>query len=196
MPSFTKLVAFTSYIALALGAAHPHLNAINTHCPDAQQIKTESHAVNGGVLTISDFSCASAGTSARELDILEKKSTVDVCNVLCTASCNDNAGSLPPVVADCDKIVSGVQILGTNLPTEFTVAKGGTKVLTFDTCSFIFTNKGISSQSQCFKSFVTQASTAGAGCFPPVQPFFSEGVCTATGSNGWTVAAAHSPPSS
>lgn len=115
-------------------------------------------------------------------------------------SCNNNAGTLPPVIDDCAQIKDAIIIFEGQTSPTFDVAAYGIETLTFGTCSFFFQNNDYEELEYCWSDLVryifnghllntfdaycfmqsSQASAAGSACFPPEQPFTSEGLCTAS----------------
>lgn len=115
----------------------------------------------------------------------------DVCGAPCVTSCNDNVGQLPPVTDDCQTIQNSIQILTAQLATTFSVASDHQETLSFGTCTIFFENLGKSELEYCWTGLSNNSALAGAACFPPVHPPFSEGLCTAYDGT-WSVGAAHS----
>jgi hypothetical protein len=115
----------------------------------------------------------------------------NVCNASCKITCNNHAGILPPIREDCAMIEEAITVMAGNIASTFVVDPNHIETLTFGTCSYFFSNLNSKKQLEyCWTSLSSTANAAGAGCFPPHQPFYPEGVCTASGS--WLVGAAHS----
>ncbi|KAF8588190.1 hypothetical protein K439DRAFT_1385036 [Ramaria rubella] len=183
MPSFTQLftLAACALISLSVG--------VNAQCDGAQLIKSVPVNANGATITVNTFSCAPPKLDNR--GAIRRDEVDNVCGELCTNSCNDDAGSLPPVTADCDTIRNSVAILESQLNPTYTVSPKSAQSLSFQTCTFNHANLGNNVQQGCWSSLASVASDAGAACFPPVQPFTSEGICTNSAS-AWAISAAHS----
>ncbi|KAL0948481.1 hypothetical protein HGRIS_011050 [Hohenbuehelia grisea] len=113
-----------------------------------------------------------------------------VCGGTCANSCNNDAGQLPPVSEDCGVIEDAIQIFTGQGPTSFVLDPNHVETLTFGTCSYFFINTSPITLEYCWTDLSKTANAAGAACFPPAQPFTSEGLCTSFGL--WAVGAAHS----
>ncbi|KAI0259509.1 hypothetical protein BC834DRAFT_833413, partial [Gloeopeniophorella convolvens] len=83
----------------------------------------------------------------------------------------EDLGDLPPISEDCQTLDNAVTILSGSINPTFVVQSLHQQVLTFGTCRYFFTNLASSPLEYCWSSLSTQASAAGAACFPPVNPF-------------------------
>ncbi|GJJ10681.1 hypothetical protein Clacol_004908 [Clathrus columnatus] len=178
MPSFTKFFTLAACVVASL-AVNPA-----TRCDDARLVKSQSIPTSGGAVSLKAFSCAPKGAVKRD-----SSSIVNLQGEICTNSCNSDAGNLPPVADDCNQIREAIQILGGvgAIDPTFNLGGYGQQNLTFDTCTFFFTNNLPSEIEFDWSDFGNDANQAASACFPPVMPLHSEGLCSAI--NGeWSVA--------
>ncbi|KAF8520884.1 hypothetical protein BU17DRAFT_88430 [Hysterangium stoloniferum] len=167
MPSFTKLFTLAACVAVAFAA----------HCPSSKLVHQSTIPTpDGKAVKVAHFACPAKKLTSR--DAMLKRTIIDERGSICDNSCSNASGGLPPVSADCNMIKSAVQIQQANLPPSFTVDAFGAVSLTFQTCTMTFQSLTTDGVTFSYMDLVLDANQAGAGCFPPVQPFYSAGVCT------------------
>jgi len=176
MFSFTQLFALASIVVTAGASTCVNKSVIS------------STDIGSGVKS-TKFQCDRPSTGSA----LKARQDPNVCGAICNISCNGEASGLPPVIDDCTTIVDSVKILESvnDIPTTFTVDAGQRQELTFETCTIFFDNLSAETLTSCFSDLVTEASAAGAACFPPNSPLIPEGDCIASDGT-WVAAAAHS----
>ncbi|KAI0033923.1 hypothetical protein K488DRAFT_6398, partial [Vararia minispora EC-137] len=127
-----------------------------------------------------ELSTLSCGDHVSKRSALVVRDTRDDCGAVCTVSCTNSAGGLPPISEDCEQIVNAVTIYSGLISDDFVVSPFSLAQLTFGTCRYFFENLSSDNATYCWSSFASQASQAGTTCFPPNQPVRSEGDCTST----------------
>ncbi|KAF8516637.1 hypothetical protein JB92DRAFT_2810146 [Gautieria morchelliformis] len=180
------------------------MHPVHARCSGAKLVQKTTISAGDQLIEYTSHSCSTQSVSRRglfdspPLCILfgtckppPPPAPMNVCGSICTNSCNDNAGDLPPTSQDCQTIANAIQIFQGTQNDTFTVAANHLETLTFGTCSLFFENLSSASIEYCFSSLSTEGIEAGDECFPPVQPFSSEGLCTGS-KNLWAVGAAHS----
>ncbi|KAF8509418.1 hypothetical protein BU17DRAFT_56119, partial [Hysterangium stoloniferum] len=164
-------------------------------CKGATLIQSSTFVVTGNTLTYTTHSCGVVsrrglldwpplcyllGTCKPPPPDAPPPAPKDVCNNSCSLSCTNVTGILPPISDDCQTIANSISILQNIQSPTFTVDPGHVDTLSFQTCNMFFENVSPSTLEYCWSSLATNGIAAGGNCFPPNQPFFSEGLCTAT----------------
>ncbi|PCH34729.1 hypothetical protein WOLCODRAFT_139546 [Wolfiporia cocos MD-104 SS10] len=159
-------------------------------CTDGSITSHSTVAVGDKIVEVSTVSCP-ASVASRSLTKRQSEGLLDVCDAICSDSCNNDSGDLPPEADDCDTIVDAITILNGSIAPTFTVDSGDMQQLTYGTCRYYFENLSNETLEYCWTALSDMGSAAGAACFPPTEPVYSEGVCQAT-TGLWVVGAAHS----
>ncbi|CCL98455.1 uncharacterized protein FIBRA_00453 [Fibroporia radiculosa] len=160
-----------------------------TACENRAIISTSNINVDDKVVTWETFGCGSS-ISARS-EFKRQANATNVCDGLCTDTCNNLSGDLPPAADDCATIVDAITILNGSIAPTFVVDSQSIQQLSYGTCRYFFENLSDGPLEYCWLALGDMASAAGSACFPPTQPVYSEGICeTSTGT--WLVGAAHS----
>ncbi|KAK0200464.1 hypothetical protein DFS33DRAFT_1387668 [Desarmillaria ectypa] len=139
------------------------------------QGRQQSYLVGTKAVELATVSCIS---TQPKKTLTERCPIASACEKRCTTSCNHVAGVLPPIGEDCTTIVDAINIFSANAPNNFTVKAEHTLTLTYESCNYFFANSGTRNLEYCWSDFVYSSVLAGKACFPPVQPFSSEGLCT------------------
>ncbi|TFK95700.1 hypothetical protein BDV98DRAFT_371768 [Pterulicium gracile] len=118
---------------------------------------------------------------------------VDVTYESCLTRCSGTAGNLPPTAEDCKAIQDAIALFVPEGLDSFYVEPQHIQALTFGTCTYYFFNQ---SQAKLmiysFTSMNITATAAGKTCFPPVHPFFGEGLCSGVDNADWMTGVGHS----
>ncbi|KAK0216509.1 hypothetical protein EDD85DRAFT_434241 [Armillaria nabsnona] len=186
MRTFLLLVAAIQ-IAVVSSTVTPFLSGNSTLLDGCTKVGSSLIWVGTKAIELATISCASPEKRA----LTERCPTASACEKRCTTSCNHVAGVLSPIGEDCATIVDAINMFSTNAANNFTVKADHTLTLTYESCNYFFTNSGAGDLEYCWSDFAYSSVLAGEACFPPVQPFSSEGLCT--GLDGtWAAGASHS----
>ncbi|KAF8531082.1 hypothetical protein JB92DRAFT_243534 [Gautieria morchelliformis] len=186
MPSYMKLLTLAATVAVGVVTAAPSVD--HAKCAGAQLVSSTTLHVGGHDVLLTTHSCSPSAVERRQTT---PTTFVNVCGSTCTTSCNSVTGILPPISDDCQTIENAIVILQSTMSSTFLVQPNHLKTLTFGTCSYFFENIGPTELQSCWADLSSFGHAAGAACFPPVQPFFPEGLCTAYDGT-WAVGATHS----
>ncbi|KAF8515484.1 hypothetical protein BU17DRAFT_51599, partial [Hysterangium stoloniferum] len=112
----------------------------------------------------------------------------NVCCTKCEFFVSSN-GLLPPLTEDCLAIERSISILANSTRLTFYVPPFHMFALSYRTCAYYVKNLDTSVLEYCYSDLSTHGRDSADACFPPHQPFFSEGLCT--GKDGkWAVVCA------
>ncbi|KAK0444996.1 uncharacterized protein EV420DRAFT_1648514 [Desarmillaria tabescens] len=186
MQTFLLIVAAIQ-VAVVSSAVTSFLSTNSTRLDGCSKVDSSLIWVGIKAVELATVSCASTEKRA----LTERCPITSACEKRCTTSCNHVAGVLSPIGEDCATIVDAINIFSTNAPNNFTVKADHTLTLTYESCNYFFANSGTGDVEYCWSDFAYSSVLAGKACFPPVQPFSSEGLCT--GLDGtWAAGASHS----
>ncbi|PCH35963.1 hypothetical protein WOLCODRAFT_166574 [Wolfiporia cocos MD-104 SS10] len=160
-------------------------------CADGIVTPISTIAVGDKIVDVSTVNCP-ASIKSRFVNKRQANVTVDVCDALCSNSCNSDSGDVPPAVDDCSTIVNAIEIMSGSgtMSTTFVVEPDDVMQLTYSTCRFFFENMSGDTLEYCWDALSDTASSSVTECFPSTQSLYSEGLCQAS-SGTWAVGAAH-----
>jgi len=190
MRTFSSLLVLATLAvagtAVNLPASFGHI-ATSAGCNGATIEHSSSIKVGGRVIQRFEIGCEQDKAAVRRTTT----SPTHVCGLDCTTSCNNDAGGLPPISEDCDVLVDAINIFQGEGPSSNVVHAGRMDFLSFGTCMYWFANNSDEDLEYCWDDMAGLSPKAGGACFPPHQPFTSEGLCTSA-DGLWAFGAAHS----
>ncbi|PCH39154.1 hypothetical protein WOLCODRAFT_158690 [Wolfiporia cocos MD-104 SS10] len=189
------LTSLSSFAALAI-TCHAFVSPSSALqkrdvCADGIVTSTSTIAVGDKIVDVSTVNCP-ASIKSRFASKRESSVTVNVCDAMCSNSCNSDSGNQAPSQSDCGTIVNAIEIMSGSgtMDSTFNVEPDDMMQLTYNTCRFFFENMSGNTLEYCWDALSDMASAAVTECFPSTQTLYSEGLCQAS-SGMWAVGAAH-----
>ncbi|KAJ8508841.1 hypothetical protein ONZ45_g8903 [Pleurotus djamor] len=191
---FRSFATFALLAITAFAATIPEINvakiASHAQCNNPELVHNATIAVGDKLVLLTSIQCAPTTTESKLSSTPTPTPTpsapVHVCGASCTTLCNNDAGVLPPTSED----YIFWKIFKNQGPTSFVVSPFHMETLSFGSCSYFFMNTSDHDLESCWDDLANTGDAAGAACFPPHQPFTSEGLCSSSDGQ-WSIGAAH-----